>query len=160
MLIDCIDNFLNESNYISVIQHCVSTSYQYGETDSINTPPSGMVSSIEKNSQIYNIFDKNIKEKISVVSNLQIYRMYINCFAPREIPYYHKDGETGITCLFYVNPDYEYNMGGETQFILDNKQGINIFPIPNRMCFFDANITHRATSFRDIHRFTIAIKYA
>lgn len=158
MLIDCIDDFLNESEYVSVLQYCVKAPYTYGETDNADTPPTGMISPIEENNLIYRIFEDKIKEKISLVSDLKIYRMYINCFSPGENPYYHIDGKNGITCLYYVNPDFDVNDGGETQFIIDKKQGMNIFPVPNRMCFFDANITHRATSFRNIHRFTIAIK--
>ena len=34
-----------------------------------------------------------------------------------------------------------------------------IEPEPNRLCFFDASILHRATSFRTKHRFTVALKY-
>jgi len=32
-------------------------------------------------------------------------------------------------------------------------------PLPNRLMMFDARLLHRATSFRDRHRFTIAVKY-
>ena len=34
-----------------------------------------------------------------------------------------------------------------------------IVPKPNRLVGFDANISHRATTFRKDHRFTIAIKF-
>jgi hypothetical protein len=48
--------------------------------------------------------------------------------------------------------------GGETQFIVDNEI-YGVTPVPNRMVYFDASILHRATSFRNRHRFTVAIKY-
>jgi hypothetical protein len=49
-------------------------------------------------------------------------------------------------------------MGGETQFVIDDEIK-GVFPIPNRMVMFNANILHRATTFRSRHRFTLAIKY-
>ena len=84
--------------------------------------------------------------------------MYINCFAPSENPYFHIDGESGMTLLYYPNIEWSINDGGETQFYIDeNIYGIT--PIPNRMVIFDASIFHRATTFRNTHRFTVAIKY-
>lgn len=158
-MIDYIDNFFKKEDYYNIIMYCVKAPYFYGEKDGNDTPLSGMISDIKKESDIYDIISSNINEKVSCVKNLNLSRMYINCFAPGEKPYFHRDGETGITCLFYVNPENNINDGGETQFIIDGKS-YNIFPIPNRLCFFDASITHRATSYRDFHRFTIAIKYA
>ena len=40
-----------------------------------------------------------------------------------------------------------------------NNDIYGITPVPNRMVVFDANIQHRATTFRNDHRFTVAIKY-
>ena len=48
--------------------------------------------------------------------------------------------------------------GGETQFLM-NDELYGILPIPNRMVVFSANLLHRATTFRNDHRFTVAIKY-
>ena len=51
------------------------------------------------------------------------------------------------------------NDGGETQFLIDDLiQGV--LPISNRLVGFDANILHRATPFRDKHRFTLAVKFS
>ena len=60
--------------------------------------------------------------------------------------------------LYYVNDEWDIEMGGETQFLIDNEIR-GILPLPNRLVYFDANILHRATSYRSGHRFTIAIKY-
>ena len=49
-------------------------------------------------------------------------------------------------------------MFGETQFLID-KEIRGILPYPNRMIQFDASIQHRATSFTNTHRFTLAVKY-
>lgn len=157
-MIGHIDNFLTPEEHSQVMKYVFGASYCYGETDNDNTPPTGMISNIE-DIEISDLFDKKIKNLVKEVSNFSVYRMYINCFAPGENPYFHRDGETGITCLYYVNPEYRIDDGGETQFFLSKDESINILPIPNRLCYFDANIIHRATSFREIHRFTIAIKY-
>ncbi len=49
-------------------------------------------------------------------------------------------------------------MGGETQFLIDDEIR-GILPFPNRLVYFDANILHKATSYRTGHRFTLALKY-
>ena len=85
--------------------------------------------------------------------------MYVNCFAPNENPYFHTDGDNGLTFLYYPNMDWDLQEGGETQFYI-NDDIYGITPIPNRMVVFDANIQHRATTFRNQYRFTLAIKYA
>ena len=157
-MIDFIDDFLPYSEYEYVVNHCLNSPYYYGEKDYKDTRPVGMISRIEKNDSIFKIFDKEIGDKVKKVKNLSIQRMYINCFAPEEKTFFHRDGKHGITCLFYANTDYEINSGGETQLIVDNL-GINILPIPNRLAFFDANILHKATSFTNKHRFTIVVKY-
>ena len=157
-MLDFIDNFLPYKEYEYVINYCLSSPYYYGETDNPGNRPTGMTSNISNDSFIFKIFDKAIQEKVDQVKNLPIHRMYINCFAPDEKAFFHTDGNQGFTCLFYVNPDYDVNDGGETQFIV-NSSGINILPLPNRLSFFKVPLLHRATSFRNKHRFTIAIKY-
>ena len=90
---------------------------------------------------------------------MKLYRMYINCFAPNENPYFHVDGE-GYTFLYYCdNEEFDLNEGGETQFLVDNDL-MGVLPVPNRMVIFDGTIKHRATTYRSRHRFTIAIKYS
>ena len=158
-MIEFIDDFLSYEDYEHVVDYCLTAPYYYGEKDNSSNRPTGMISEISKESSIFKIFEQSIDKKVKEIKNLSIYRMYVNCFAPEENSFYHTDGETGITCLFYVNQNYNVNSGGETQFIVKDT-GINILPIPNRLAFFDASILHKATSFKDKHRFTVAIKYA
>jgi Rps23 Pro-64 3,4-dihydroxylase Tpa1-like proline 4-hydroxylase len=89
--------------------------------------------------------------------------MYINCFAPSENPYFHIDccdekDDNEVTFLYYPNETWDLDDGGETQFFI-NERIYGVAPIPNRLIYFNANILHRATSFRDRHRFSIALKY-
>ena len=168
-MIDYIDDFLEQLQFYSLVEYCLMSPYRFGETDGPNTPPTGMISDISQDEQIYSFLDNEVKLKVDAVKDLNLYAMYINYFTPGENPYFHTDHDTGITCLYYLGPvkaltqrwttpPYHVNEGGETQFILDDKS-INILPMPNRLSFFDANILHRATSFRTYSRFTIALKY-
>lgn len=157
MEINYDDNFLAQNEYESVLDYCVNTEYSFGESDDKNLPPTGMVRNIEKVEMIYDLFSQRLEEKCSFLKKMKLYRMYVNCFAPGENPYFHIDGE-GLTFLYYVNSDWNVQEGGETQFYVDdNVYGVS--PIPNRLVMFNGMILHRATSFRSQHRFTVAIKY-
>ena len=159
-MIEVIDDFLPFNQYKQVVEYCYQAPYYYGEVDDINSPniPTGMVNEIEDTSAIYKLFKENTQH---LVPNLELYRMYVNCFSPGEQPYFHTDSSNidDITFLYYV-PTTEWNVddGGETQLIVD-KEMRGVMPIPNRMVYFNANILHRATSFRNRWRWTLAIKY-
>jgi len=47
--------------------------------------------------------------------------------------------------------------GGETQFYQEEIKGIR--PVAGRIVIFDSNILHKATSFRNQIRYTVALKY-
>lgn len=152
-----VDTFLEPKDAEYVYRYCLTSSYTYGETDTDTTPPTGMVHEIKKTQRIYKLFNKKIQEIFVNPKDVNIYRMYVNCFAPSEKPYFHTDGDKGITFLYYVNDSWQLDDGGETQIIIDNEIK-GILPIPNRLVGFDANLLHKATTFRNKHRFTIAIK--
>jgi len=155
-MINIYDNFIESEECIEFYNYCLSSSYHYGEVDDYGLPPTGMVSELSIDNYWYKYFTLCIKEKCKI-DNLP-HRAYINLFFPHEIPYYHIDGD-GITFLYYPNLEWKLNNGGETQFFINNEiKGIP--PIPNRAIIFAGNILHRATSFRDTARFTLAIKYS
>ena len=159
-MIQVIDNFLSQEEFNFVLNYSKSALYAYGETDDKNHPPTGLVHNITKSKKIYKLFENKTK---AFVSNHKLYRMYINCFAPSENPYFHIDcsdekDDDEVTFLYYPNETWDLNDGGETQFFIDERI-YGIAPIPNRLVYFNANLLHRATSFRDRHRFTVAIKY-
>lgn len=153
--IHLIDNFLSTKECHDVINYCHSASYNYGEFDAPGDIPTGMVHEIDETSWIYNKFFLKTKD---LVKDLYLDRMYVNCFASGENPNFHIDGDHGITMLYYVNDEWDIEMGGETQFLIDDEIR-GILPFPNRLVYFDANILHKATSYRTGHRFTLAIKY-
>ena len=66
-------------------------------------------------------------------------------------------GGIGITPMMSMM--HGVHDGGETQFLIDDEIK-GVLPLPNRIIGFDANLLHRATSFRDNHRFTLAAKFS
>lgn len=154
------DDYFTKLEHQFIYNYCLTCQYSYGEVDSSETPPTGLVHNIPETHEIYPLIEYRIKKSMAdEASKFLLYRMYINCFAPSENPYFHTDGkERDLTFLYYPNIDWEVNEGGETQIY--NGDVINGYPpIPNRMILFDASLLHRATCFRSTHRFTIAIKY-
>lgn len=156
--INVIDSFLTQREFERVVDYCHNARYAYGEVDQEGSPTTGMVHEIPETEFVYKLLRKTVFDRFPDVEKLKLDRMYVNCFAPREIPYFHTDGDTGYTLLYYVNESWQPNDGGETQFLIDESL-YGVVPTPNRMVMFDASILHRATSFRDTHRFTVAIKY-
>jgi hypothetical protein len=159
-MIKILDNFLTEREY-GVVRQVNSARGYILESDSNELPPTGMTLEILPENLIYQLLADKLYSNFDVVKNLQIYRLYVNCFAPLEWPYYHTDVDiesSGVTCLYYLNESWDINDGGETQFFMDNEI-ISVAPIPNRVICFDSTLLHKATSFRNKHRFTIAIKY-
>ena len=157
--IEIKDNFLEETDAKRVLEYCVQSSYTYGEVDTPQTPPTGMVHEIQRDEDIYKLFESKIKNYYRYVRKLNLYRMYVNCFSPSENPYFHTDGDKGVTFLYYVNDQWTLNEGGETQILIDDEIR-GVLPLPNRIVGFNANLLHRATSFRNRHRFTLAVKFA
>lgn len=152
------DNFLSTKEQKIVWDYCVKAEYSYGEVDNPDTPQTGMIHNIPETHFVYKLFKKKLSDSVPEIAQMKLYRMYINCFAPVENPYFHTDGEKGVTFLYYPNYDWDIQDGGETQFYLDGNI-YGIVPQPNRLVVFPANILHRATTFRNSHRFTVAIKY-
>jgi hypothetical protein len=168
MNIRVVDNFLSDEDSEFVLKYCYSSSYSYGETDEYivgfePTKCTGLVHNIsyddsENSRKIYTKFKDECKSQFSELDEMQIYRMSINCFAPSENPYFHTDGECGYTALYYPNIEWNLDDNGETQLYMDDIL-YGIPPLPNRMLLFPANIKHRATTFRDKHRFTVVVRY-
>jgi hypothetical protein len=181
MEIRAIDNFLTTSDFEEVLVYCKNATYLYGEVDMEENMGDekfcvGMVhqlfplhhfekenAEIKNRNKIINLFENECINQIPEISTYQATRMYINCFSPTENPYFHIDSLLpdlkSYTCIFYANDKWELDDGGETQFYVNNIL-YGVPPEPNRMVLFDGRIKHRATSFRNRHRFTIAIKYS
>jgi hypothetical protein len=171
------DNFLSKEEQDFVMEHCLQAPYFSGITDNPGTPATGMYSPIYENGSVVNLLEvtktfdpdrvynllhsKVVKDFSSSIVNMRLAEMYVNSFAPTEIPYFHVDIDDyneGQTFLYYANQEWNMNDGGETQFLIDDEI-YGVLPIPNRMVTFNAKILHRATSFRNRYRFTLAGRY-
>jgi len=162
------DNILIKEDVFSydkqfeLYNYCISASYKYGESDTKNTIPTGMIHIFDNDSFIYKLLISEINTLFPYTLLMNVYRAYINCFSPLEFPYFHSDKNDingpDITIIYYVGIEkYNIDDNGTTDFYINDKI-IGILPIPNRLLLFDSKLIHRATSFRDRHRFTIVFK--
>ena len=158
MDLNYIDQFFSEQEHQIIHDYCLDAEYSYGERDDANLPVTGMVHNIPETEFVYKLIKKRLNDSAQQVQGKKLYRMYVNCFVPGEQPYFHVDGDEGVTFIYYPNMEWDKDDGGETQFLM-NDDLYGVLPIPNRMVVFSANLLHRATSFRNNHRFTVAIKY-
>lgn len=158
--ISVFDNLFSKNEYNTILDWCLNAFYQYGEKDDNHLNPTGMICNINHNEDIYKLIVNRISEICLEVKSLSPYRVYVNCFASSENPRFHRDSsDLGLTFLYYIDTfDWKPDDGGETQFLIDDNI-YGVIPIANRLCRFDSRLLHRATSFRDRHRFTIAVKY-
>jgi|TARA_E500000318_G_C3406896_1_gene151992 hypothetical protein len=155
-VINVYDNLFSEDVQSQVINYCTTALYSCGEYDREDTPPTGITSQIFPNSPIHSLMIDHTSRFLDHPMNC--YRMYVNCFSPGENPYFHIDSKSGITFIYYPQFDWTLDDGGEIQFNIDGEL-YGVFPLSNRLVMFNSNILHRATSFRNKHRFSIAIKY-
>jgi len=161
-----VDKSLSPDNFRTVSEFAYNAAYTYGERDEKDYKPTGMVYNLDpdcaEDNEIVGILHNVICEKFSELIDYELYRAYINCFAPREVANFHKDcsdDEDQITFIFYANAMYNgLNDGGTTEFYLDQKI-IAIPPIPNTLLKFTSWVLHRATPLISEHRFTYALKY-
>jgi len=155
-MIKIYDNFLSEKEKQEIYDYCKKQSYHRGEVDRIGCPPTGLISNLDNQNIISKLMKQITNEK------KDMFRTYINLFIPNEKPYYHQDNNDPNykTCIYYVNTDKINYMdeGGETYFIQnDFIKGVSF--VSGRMVLFNSNIMHKATSFKNRDRYTIAIKY-
>jgi|SRR5210317_159342 len=155
-MIEIHDNFLSEKEKQEIYNFCKKQPYYRGELDRPDCPPTGLTTNLDNQ----NIISKLMKQITNEEKDM--FRTYINLFIPNEKPYYHIDNNDPNyqTCLYYVNTEKINYMdeGGETYFIQnDFIKGVSF--VPGRMVLFDSNIMHKATPFKNLDRYTIALKF-
>jgi len=151
-VVDIKRNFLTPDLYKKVEDYCYQADYYYGEWDNPDQVPTGVIHNLKLDSEIVSYFPSKIKE-------LSLYRAYINLFNAGERPNFHIDGE-GLTSIFYLNSEeYKLDEGGCTEILTDQQYLISILPIRNSLVTFNAKSVHRATAFKSLPRFTVALKY-
>lgn len=141
----------------AIFRKLAALPYAWGEIDQAGVPPTGLVSVFAPGDPLVAEFLGLCPEPLPTA---RLERAYVNLFLPRELPYFHQDNANPghVTVLYFANPEWEPQQGGETQFFMDDRI-LGVLPVPGRVCAFDARIRHRATSFRDGARFTVALKF-
>ena len=154
-MIKIFDNKISNKDKETIYTFCKNKEYYRGETDLPGLPPTGLTTPLN---------NESIIEKLLTVTankDKNLHRSYINFFSPNENPFYNKDNENSgyETLLYYVNTEnLNIDEGGET-FFIDKENRIGIPFIGGRIIVFDANILHKASSFRNLDRYTIALKW-
>jgi hypothetical protein len=155
------DQFFETRLYFELVKYLYNVKkYAFGEFDHSYAPPVGLIADFTDALE-FPLSTAVSKIQKLIPDNLNLDRIYCNCFAPNEFPYFHIDSSLPQekTVLVYISDkEWSINDGGETQFYQDDR----IFGVPprqNRLIIFDSNILHRATSFHNRHRFTLALKY-
>ncbi len=163
--IEIFDDKISSETILETFKKIASLSYTYGQQDNPDTPPTGMVAELGLDLEKQN-FVKDLRDlymslcpsEITTQYN-QMDRAYVNLFAPGEHPYYHSDGDC-MTLIYYVNPIWHPNQGGETKILQSSDRDVfAISPVPGRIAVFKGSLRHTATSFRNMHRFSVALKF-
>ena len=153
--LETYDNVI-DLNTVNILRNeILRLPFYYGEVDSPEYQPTGVVHNIKPDEKYFKYFD-NLVFKLNPKCT-RIQRAYINLFFSHESPHFHDDGDI-TTCIFYLNPELEIDQGGETQFFVNNNI-IGIRSKPGRLVVFDGKILHKATSFRSFPRLTVVYKY-
>ena len=155
------DNVLFSADFDYISLAVTKLNYCVGEKDDYDAPPVGMISELDRSHAIYKILSP-VFDQIDELKDLRCDRAYVNLFSNNEDGFFHDD-RCMQTLLFYCNPYWELNDGGETKFLqmseeLNIPSIITVPPIPNRLVMFPGDIGHTATSLRKEKRFTIAFK--
>ena len=154
------DNFLQKETCDHILKSIEGYPFYRTEIDKPGLPKTGLVYNLGKDHQFYKVLLRNIiQKKILDIKNYRSDRFYVNLFLKNENPFFHVDSESekDITFLYYPSNSDNINYSGNTDFILDDKI-ISILYVQNRLVSFPANFTHRATSFYNKDRFSLALK--
>lgn len=152
------DGLVSKEDQTKFLSECLSLTYKVDAWDMTPEDASGASAGVDVCTYMYNKLMMIINKNIPEVEGLSVYDCYVNCFFPRETPNWHLDSDSdkSRTLLYYANTN-QFNEGG-TEF-LDKDIAISVLPRDGRIVVFPGNYWHRATSFRDRKRFTIAFKY-
>lgn len=176
VFIDVVDNLIDEKELKELCKMVQECPYHFGITDDPKGPPSGMgcwlinpltPTPLYNNSYLHNFVHSIVAklgsmDKYGYMKDYKIERVGINLFFPRETPSFHKDIPNGLTILVYCSNTFDISEQGETQFLIynsnENLEIKGVLPKPGRVVLFSGSISHRATSYRNNHRFTLAIQ--
>lgn len=96
---------------------------------------------------------------------LEAYRIYTNAVMFGDVAFPHRDSDDddSVTALFYPNPEWVPEYGGETIFYDDTGEIADaVAPAPGRLCIFHGCIQHKGSPPSRLFwggRYTTAIKF-
>ena len=164
MNVNVYDDAFSKDMYQEILEYCQSPTcgYLYGESDEPGRPVTGVTHYLSEDSLLRLNILSEILDKVPEMKQVKCYQAYFNMFIPERFPIFiwmmMRRIMASRDCII-LKVDGNLMMVEKTQFLMNNT--INgIPPIANRLVLFDAHILHRAfTSFRDRHRFTLALKF-
>jgi hypothetical protein len=154
------DNVFSQKICNDVLDSIEKYPFYRTETDGPGLPKTGLSHNLYPDENLYELFFRTlVKKNILDVKKYKPYRVHLNLFLKNENCFFHVDSECeqDITFIYYASKTDEINYTGNTDFILNNKI-VSIPYVQNRMISFPANFTHRATSFHNKDRFSLALK--
>lgn len=160
-----IDDFLSEEDHHKIYDLTMKRKWN-PVNDEENNPLSGYSGYnssdkfSEQGTQIVLNECMNHKNLVSIIKTKYVQSLY-NKYDPKTPTYFHVDSEKGGWTLIYFpdTTEYNYQMGGETQILVDN-QIVGVLPLPNRLMAFEGSLNHKGTSFtNDQARYSLAIQF-
>lgn len=163
MFIETIDNLFSDEECKTIFKFASSSRYIYGISDAEHTPPTGLESADLVPQTFIDDLLAKLRQTVKNcnINDFTIQSTTLNLFIPGEHPHFHKDIADGITVLYYCTDEFDVNNNGETQFRIESDGDVyihGVFPRPGRAVVFHGSVPHRATSFRNKPRFTLAIR--
>lgn len=154
---------LTKEEHEYVIKNTIqSDRWAFGQRSDGSKPDNYAFWSLDLNEDVF--FKEVFFEKIKKLTgkDFDIERIYANGQTYGLPGSFHVDSRNpkGRTFLYYANPEWNADWGGETIFI-ENKTPIVVFPKPNSAVLFDANMVHMGkdpTRKTNLLRVTVAFK--
>jgi hypothetical protein len=84
-MLEVFDDLIDDENQKKIIHSVLRNPFFWGERDSSDTPPTGLVSNFGEEHLLYKSLVSTIRKKCNLGKN-ELYRSYINCFSPGERP--------------------------------------------------------------------------
>jgi SM-20-related protein len=144
------DGAMNQELILHTMQRLQQLHYTRSEASRSGTEVSGSAAEVPErmieNETLFEII-RNVKEKFFPGEPCVRQRVYVNYSVFGDMYYPHRDArptEKNVTVLYYANPVWNKDWGGETVFFNDDEDAeIAVLPRPGRILAFRGAILHR-----------------
>ena len=153
------DNMFTPNEIDRFYKEVKSLKYSINTQDNDNFS-SGASASVPHDSLFYVAIKKAVFKAWPELEEQELYDCHTNCFWPGEYTDFHEDNPVdGSATIIYYCDDNEWNEGGTEVLDEDEKTIECILPVPGRIMRMPGNHLHKATSYRDKQRLTVAFKF-